>query len=130
MESPVPQPVIVAMARREQRLHHFLWHEVRNNWLSYPKDVQQAIRDLGWEPPRPARDENGAPLLTNNSGEDFLYMHRQMIKHVNAILGDIGDLGYPRVEGWVTLPPPGDPDFPVSPAWFDPGAPPVINEFV
>jgi len=47
-------------------------------------------------------------------------MHRQMIGDVNAILAGVGDPGYPRLEGWIVPPPPGDPDFPVPPAWFDP----------
>jgi hypothetical protein len=28
------------MAKREHRMHHWLWHEVRNNWHQYPHDIQ------------------------------------------------------------------------------------------
>jgi hypothetical protein len=40
------------MASREHRMHHWLWHEVRNNWHRYPRDIQQKIDELGWKPPR------------------------------------------------------------------------------
>ena len=109
------------MATREHRLHHWLWHEVRNNWRQYDRDVQAEIRGLGWEPPRPALDVNGRPILTNNAGEDFLYMHRQMIADVNAVLRSVGDPKYPRVRGWLVPPSPDDADYPVPPAWFSPG---------
>ena len=35
------------MAKREHRMHHWLWHEVRNNWHLYPRDIQQKIEELG-----------------------------------------------------------------------------------
>lgn len=108
------------MAKREHRMHHWLWHEVRNSWYSYSDDIKKELERLGWKPPRPSMDEQGQPDLKNDSGEDFLYMHRQMIADVNAILADVGDSNYPRVEGWTVSPPPGDPDFPVPPPWFDP----------
>jgi hypothetical protein len=108
------------MASREHRLHHWLWHEVRNNWLLYPEEVQQQIRDLGWEPPRPALDARRRPILDNDAGEDFLYMHRQMLVDVSRILARVKDPDYPRVLVWTVPPAPGDPQFPVPPAWFDP----------
>lgn len=116
----LPREVIEMMAKREHRMHHWLWHEVRNNWNQYSKDVQAQIEGLGWRPPRPLLDEDGQPILHNHSGEDFLFMHRQMIADVNAVLAQVGDPNYSRVEGWVVVPPPGDPDYPVPPAWFNP----------
>lgn len=116
----LPPEVVERMASREHRLHHWLWHEVRNSWLSYPEDAQQQIRDLGWEPPRPALDERRRPILDNDAGEDFLYMHKQMLVDVSRMLARIQDPNYPRVLVWTKLPPPGDPDFPVPPPWFDP----------
>jgi len=118
----LPEEVVETMASRGHRLHHWLWHEVRNSWLSYPEDVRKQIRDLGWEPPRPALDERRRPILDNNAGEDFLYMHRRMLVDVSAILNRVKDPGYPRVRVWSVPPPPGDADFPVPPAWFDPTA--------
>ncbi|SCX82968.1 hypothetical protein [Nitrosospira sp. Nsp13] len=119
-DHPLPKEVSEMMASREHRMHHWLWHEVRNNWHRYPRDIQQKIDDLGWRPPRPVMDESGNPNLENDSGEDFLYMHRQMIADVNAILKQVGDPNYPRVQGWLEAPPPDDPSYPVPPAWFDP----------
>src|SRR6266702_1735314 len=77
---------------------------------------------MGWEPPRPARiawEDGYLPILTNNSGEDFLYMHRQMITHVNGILAQIGDPDYPKIKVWTHIPAPEDPEYPVTPAWFN-----------
>jgi hypothetical protein len=124
--APLPREVIEMMAKREHRMHHWLWHEIRNNWNQYPKDVQAKIEELGWRPPRPLQDEVGRPSLHNHSGEDFLFMHRQMIADVNAVLTQVGDPNYPRIEGWVVVPPPGDPDYPVPPAWFNP----AIQDFL
>lgn len=119
-QAPLPRQVTEMMAKREHRMHHWLWHEVRNNWHDYPRGVQSRLDDLGWRPPRPLMDEQGQPDLRNHAGEDFLYMHRQMIADVNAILAEVGDPDYKRVEGWTIVPPPGDPDYPVPPAWFNP----------
>lgn len=121
-DHPLPREVSEMMAKREHRMHHWLWHEVRNNWHQYPRDIQQKIDELGWKPPRPVRDESGNPNLENDSGEDFLYMHRQMIADVNAILAQVGDPNYPRVQGWLVPPGPGDSSYPVPAAWFDPSS--------
>ena len=61
----------------------------------------------------------GSPILDNYSGEDFLFMHREMIKNVNAILAQVQDPQYPKVEGWEIIPRPGDLEYPVPPAWVD-----------
>jgi hypothetical protein len=130
MNPALPQAVVNEMARRDFRMHQLLWREIRRYWNQYPQDVQDRIRELGWEPPRPERDENDAPIFNNNAGEDFLYMHRQLIQRVNGILIQVGDPAYPQVEGWVRLPEPGDRDFPVPPAWFDPGSHPIVNRYI
>ncbi len=109
------------MARREVRMHHLLWHQVRNEWLFYKEETRQEIRSLGWEPPRPARrplpGDRSQPIYDNFSGEDFLYMHRQMIADVNEVLGEVAQPDYTRVEGWNRIPRPDDPDYPVPPPW-------------
>ncbi len=130
MNPALPTQVITTMAARPERMHHMLWHMVRNDWLSFPADLRQKLADMGWEPPRPARtawEDGYLPILTNNSGEDFLYMHRQMIAHVNGILAQVGDPNYPKIEGWMHIPAPDDPDYPVPPAWFDPTDPTAIG---
>lgn len=120
MRPVLPLQLVETMASREHRLHHWLWHEVRNNWLMYPEDVKQQIRDKGWEPPRPALNERRRPILDNDSGEDFLYMHRRMLIDASRLLAEVGDPSYPRVRVWTHLPDPADPDFPVPPPWVDP----------
>ena len=35
MAAQLPNQVIIDMAKRSHRLHHYLFHNVRNNWLFY-----------------------------------------------------------------------------------------------
>lgn len=72
--------------------------------------------DMSLEPPRPSVDRNKNMIENNKSGEDFLFMHRQMIIHVNNMLSEIQDPSYSKVEGWKTIPSPRDTDYPV-PIW-------------
>ena len=76
MPPNLPQGVIDMMAARAHRMHHYLWHTVRNGWLMFPVATQQQVTALGWEPPRPARrptpDGGSEPIIDNMSGEDFL----------------------------------------------------------
>lgn len=111
----LPSQVINEMAQRRNRFHHYIWHRVRNTWLRLKEDERQAVRNINpaWEPPRPARDKAERPIRDNESGEDFLFMHRQMITLVNEILSEVGDADYPRIKGWKRVPLPGDADYPV-----------------
>jgi hypothetical protein len=104
-------------AERTMRMHHMLWHTARNNWATFDQAAKDAFRAVHWDPPRPALDASGRPILDNNSGEDFFYMHRHMIEAVNKMLAQIGDPTYPRVEGWPHFPSPDDPDYPVPPTY-------------
>lgn len=119
--SKLPVGVSRMMSQRARRMHHYLFHQTRNMWLVWDEDTKDEIRFLGWEPPRPARELDGEggfkTVLDNDSGEDFLYMHRQMIASVNQKLADLADPNYRQIEGWSVLPRPGDSDFPVPPAW-------------
>lgn len=79
---------------------------------------------MGGEPPRKARNaqlnpETGRrdPDYLNDSGEDFLYMHRVMIANVNEKLAEVGDPTHPKVVGWQNVPTSIDAEFPVPPAW-------------
>lgn len=119
----LPKPVIDAMAARAMRLHHTLWHTSRNSWATLNDVQRQVFRDRGWEPPRPARKADGAVERDNGSGEDFLFMHRQMIGTVNGILAERADPGFLHVEGWPAIPAPGDIAFPVPPPFDVPGRP-------
>jgi hypothetical protein len=96
---------------------HYLWHGTRALWSRLTPNQKAAIRavDSRWEPPRPAFDAIGRPERDNDSGEDFLFMHRQMITRANQVLAQADDPTYPRVEGWRTLPEPTDSEYPVAP---------------
>jgi len=118
----LPAQIIAMEADREMRLHHMLWHTARNGWLRFPPQTQQAFDHLGWAPPRPAIDADKKPILTNRSGEDFLFMHRQMIAAVNERLAEIADPACPKIEGWDSFPALGDADFPVPPEYTLPTA--------
>lgn len=111
----LPERVITELSQRHHRFHHYLWHRVRNSWSRLAESERDAIHqiDPAWLPPRPALDAMRRPIRDNDSGEDFLFMHRQMLALVNAILAQVNSPDYPRVEGWQRVPPPDDPDYPV-----------------
>ncbi|MBY3095656.1 hypothetical protein HFO72_33545 [Rhizobium laguerreae] len=124
----LPQSLIDNSADRVHRLHHAVWHGLRNSWDIIPDDRKQQIRHLNWEPPRVARDlSKGSlkrPYVSNGSGEDFLFMHRQMVDHYRMLVRQAGQT---PVE-WITLPEPGASDHLVTgdivpPAWETPEAP-------
>lgn len=109
--------VINEMASRKARLHHFLWHQVRNTWPQISETHKQELKDLGWElTGRPSQTENGIRLTLNGAGEDFLFMHRQMIKKVREITEkNNGDMD--AVTGWREVPRPSSNDWPVPETW-------------
>ena len=85
------------------------------NTLSEYQRAQLAA--IGLNVQRPSQDAQGNAIEDNCSGEDFLYMHRQMIQDVNRILA-AGNYPYGKqVVGWVNIPAPGDTDWPVPPAY-------------
>ncbi len=98
------------------RLHHMLWHTARNGWLRFSPAARLAFERIGWEPPRPALDRS-SPIYDNESGEDFFYMHHQMIEEVNHQLAKLHDPGYPKVVGWNEFPAPDNTDYPVPPGY-------------
>ena len=104
----LPEAVTAHFADRLHRLHHATWHGLRNTWESIPQDKRDSIAALGWEPPRPALQfASGAvkrPHITNGSGEDFLFFHREMVVQFRAMMADAG--ATPVV--WVEIPRPGD----------------------
>ncbi|WP_255305543.1 Tat pathway signal protein [Paenibacillus sp. Mc5Re-14] len=115
----LPQSVIQMMASKEHRLWHYLWHGLRNTWEILTPEEQQSLLNVypEWEPPRPALDTSRNPIRDNNSGEDFLYLHRTMIMMVNGILANEGNPNYPWIQGWKKVPRPWDNDYPVPPAY-------------
>lgn len=123
---PLPQSVITALSDRKFRYKHYLWHNIRDNWLFFTPATQQQLTALGWGAPRPARNRDASgniiAMTDNNSGEDFLYMHRQMMRKVNEIIALNNETQGP-VTGWKTVPGPTDLDFPVPANFIIPGNP-------
>ena len=113
----LPSRFIVEMSQRRHRFYHYLWHRVRKSWLRLTEAERRAVREINpqWVPPRPALDAAGRPMRENDSGEDFLFMYRQMITNANDLLARTADPAYPRVEGWRRVPPPGDAVYQVPP---------------
>ncbi|HEY0323391.1 MAG TPA: hypothetical protein VGC66_20710 [Pyrinomonadaceae bacterium] len=117
---PLPTPVLEMMASREHRLLHAVWHGTRNLWVRLKEEQRIAIKDLGWAPPR-ASTTASAPIISNGSGEDFLFMHRQMIIMVNETAKKAGAQ---PIEAWTVIPMPDSytnvDGFAIPPAWIDP----------
>lgn len=88
------------MAERYHRMHHVLFHYVRNNWGGLRADQKSDLTSLGWAAPRAALDRAAWDLrpgrkalfwhTANGSGEDFLFFHRWMIKSVDDLLEPLG----------------------------------------
>jgi hypothetical protein len=120
--TPLPEPVVVHFADRLHRLHHLVWHSLRNTWEhpTVTSSKQARIEALGWKPPRVARQIiNGTfkrPYITNGSGEDFLYFHREMMIQFRVLTGAAGQ--EPVV--WIEIPPPGNSSNEIPPAWSIP----------
>lgn len=39
----LPSAVKSMLAQRARRLHHFIWHSVRNSWHRFPSSVQPGL---------------------------------------------------------------------------------------
>ena len=121
----LPRQVVQMLASPEMREHHATWHLVRDRWHAMSQAERQPFVDQHWAPPRlnPRRwpaDELPAPPRDPGSGLDFLFMHRRMIEHVDALLAEIGDPDYPRITGWDPIPwDHDDPDWPMPPNYPD-----------
>jgi hypothetical protein len=125
---PIPEPALSILASRHHRLHHLIWHTLRNSWTdeaAITPPMKAEIEKLGWAPPRPVLSATGDPLFGNGSGEDFLYMHRQIVIEVNELLQQVGK---DPIRPWPTIPGPEllviEPDFTnPNPAFTTPGNP-------
>jgi hypothetical protein len=118
---PLPGPVLEMLASRQHRLLHAVWHGTRGLWFRLTESQRAGIKDLGWAPPRASAQASG-PIINNGAGEDFLFMHRQMIMMVNETARKAGA---DPIEGWLNIPPPaarvGNEDgFAIPPTWIDP----------
>lgn len=106
-------PTIVKdmLADERLRLHHHLWHLVRNRdaWNGLSQDARNALTNEGWAAPRFGEQPG--------SGIDFLGMHRQMIEMTDRALANANDPNWPSVTGWDPIPwVDNDAHWPV-PAW-------------
>lgn len=114
---PLPPAVAAVFAERGHRLQHVVWHSVRGMWPTLNDEKRRRIETLGWKPPRVAteylRGQSSRPVITNGSGEDFLFMHRQMIVLFRDLMRRAGES--PDV-AWVVPPQPGDAED-APPAW-------------
>jgi hypothetical protein len=109
----LPNAVLDMVSSRTVRLQHYMWHHTRNKWLSLTEKERLELREMGWEPPRPALDSSGKKLVNNNSGEDFLFMHRKMIEMVNTVLEEENNEYGDHIEGWKSIPEPQNEFYPV-----------------
>ncbi|GCB52734.1 DUF4779 domain-containing protein [Streptomyces sp. NL15-2K] len=126
---PLPPEMLEMVGSRHHRLHHAIWHGLRDNWVnpSEGADISESdkveITKLGWAPPHPNQfPTRGTVDLRepdNGAGEDFLYMHRQMIQEVRKLLSEHG---LPMIQAWTSIPSPkrqsrNRDGFSVPPAW-------------
>ncbi|QHT65337.1 hypothetical protein GXP67_00935 [Rhodocytophaga rosea] len=104
---PLLESVTHLFASRMHRLHHALWHGLRDEWDKLSESKKKEIENLNWVPPRPALKHlrgGWMPYTKNGSGIDFLYMHREMILEFdNAMIASNND---PNI-GWDVIPEPG-----------------------
>jgi len=124
----LPDQVVSHFADKLHRLHHAVWHGIRQSWKGLTKQEQAKLIELDWqiEGERVALispGEKTRPAIENGSGEDFLYFHRQMVAHYRMMMEDLGV----RPIQWIEIPQPGS-GGPASPdavpdAWKVPEAP-------
>lgn len=130
---PLKKEVLDLMGSLEHRLHHQLWHASRDEWADLSDAKKLLVRTHGWQPGplNGERNATGPGRYMNGAGEDFLFMHRQMVTQVRAIESidswqsvpgtsalanftpgfeatQVGNVdGYAIPEAWIV---PGDPD--------------------
>jgi hypothetical protein len=73
-----------------------LWHMVNEDAVAVAE-----IDKRGWWPKRPSFLASGALNLENAAGEDFLYMHRRMIRMLHEVYAGAGATA---PSGWTDLP--------------------------
>lgn len=91
------------LSSKWHRLWHATWHTVRGIWHDLTPEAQKAIEDLGWglaRPPFRPLPPGGLDLETG-AGEDFLFMHRWMIKMVRD---DYAKAGVTPPQSWKAVP--------------------------
>ncbi len=102
------------MGNTSHRMWHLFWHAARNAWHVYTEQQKNFFRALSpsWEVTNmmaaPAGADSNAPEYNptlNGAGEDFLSMHREMIKTTDT---ELINKGLPCVSSWEDVPEPTD----------------------
>ncbi|NQZ23486.1 MAG: PvdJ/PvdD/PvdP-like protein [Colwellia sp.] len=95
---PLNDALLTWLISPEHRLFHQLWHASRDKWHELPDDKRDALRTLGWQPGilNKERDARGDTKHSNGSGEDFFFMHRDMLQKARLL--------QPDLKGWSKLP--------------------------
>jgi hypothetical protein len=117
---PLPDAVKATLGMKGMRLHHTAWHATRNAWGRLNDATRKAIGELDWTPPRPSLEYTGwgerkRTITWSGAGEDFLFMHRQMIA---TFLKAMSNAGVNDWRPWTTVPSPHSGPT-VPPAWDD-----------
>lgn len=114
----LPEDIVKHLSSRLHRLYHYTWHRVRDDWALLEDQEKEKINSLQWGTQRPSLaprpGDPNRPAVYNGSGEDFFFMHRQMIADINKRLSGLGEK---PLERWGRIPSPSSSSDPVSPAW-------------
>jgi hypothetical protein len=107
---------IEMLASKWHRLWHATWHTVRSEWPNFHNEKTRIeIKRLGWavdRPPRFSRAKGNGLILDGGAGEDFLFMHRSMIK---MLRDDYLTNNLPPLASWSSIPGPSTPQIVYSP---------------
>ena len=87
----IPEAVEM-LAGRAHRLRHTVWHTLRGDWQSQKMTDadRNRLKSLGWYLTDPPFTRDRVLDLKNGAGEDFLYMHRRMIRMVHDVYDRAG----------------------------------------
>lgn len=110
----LPSRVTQAFADEVVRLHHMVWHLIRNHWHELNAKQTQHLTALDWHVWGDRASQSRDALL-NGSGEDFLFFHRQMIHQYLRLMKQ----ARAKPIWWKELPQPGENQLgnAVPPSW-------------
>ena len=103
--SPQHQSIInQMMGSHDHRVHHALWHAVRGGVDKKTSLLVDHSYGMSWNLPHPlcpAPQDNATDAHYNPAGEDFLFMHRQMLEGLRQAFMRAG---LKCVRGWSEVP--------------------------
>lgn len=120
--SPAQLKVIQkTMGIREHRIWHYFWHATRNSWTELTPEQQEFFLkfDARWKPLRLLEAPTGQDATaggkydpkSNGAGEDFLFMHHQMMLE---LFTDLNQQGLECIAPWNELPKVTDAAWPIE----------------